>query len=281
MKRTLAACFVAAALAASGAASAGPNLVTNGDFNTAPVVTPNLNGSAVSGSTELGSFSFNGNNYSSALSGWVANGNGTPYTLWYQNSNATTQTAFSQFDSTSSSAPYYTGKEYFRAVPGNAAAFGITNFVALDGDGNYEGGIYQKFTNLVPGTVYALNFDWAAAQLVTGNNAYTVQLFFNLGTSSTINKNTAASLTTGSIAQGGVQNWAQSATYYFEASAATEYLAFLALGPSGDPPMALLDDISLTNAPEPSSLALLGIGIAALAARRRRRVTATPPCRRP
>ena len=111
-----------------------------------------------------------------------------------------------------------------------------------------------------------------AAQLVTGNGSYTSQLFYNLGTSATINTGTAASVRANggnSIAQGGTAPWTTQ-TAYFEATSATEFLSFLSLGGSGEPPMALLDNVSLYAAPEPSSLALLGTGIAFGLIRRRR-----------
>jgi hypothetical protein len=61
----------------------------------------------------------------------------------------------------------------------------------------------------------------------------------------------------------------------FQATSATEVLTFLSLGtPSGAPPIALLDGVSLTGeatAPEPSCLALLGVGVLGLFAVRRRR----------
>ncbi len=244
----------------------GPNLITNGTF-----AAPTVSGGplTVTGSTELGSFSFNGSTYNSSLQGWSVNGT-NPYTLWYVASTATTETAFSRYDSSSASAPGYTGRELFRATPGADGA--NPNFVAMDGDPGVQGGINQMLTGLTIGTVYELTFDFAAAQLVTGNGSYTSQLFYNLGTSATINTGTAASVRANggnSIAQGGTAPWTTQ-TAYFEATSATEFLSFLSLGGSGEPPMALLDNVSLYAAPEPSSLALLGTGIAFGLIRRRR-----------
>ena len=58
----------------------------------------------------------------------------------------------------------------------------------------------------------------------------------------------------------------------FTATAAQEVLSFLSQGtPSGDPPIALLTDVSITKVPEPGTLTVLGAGLAGLMAVRRRR----------
>ena len=70
----------------------------------------------------------------------------------------------------------------------------------------------------------------------------------------------------------GLVGWMEQ-TMIFTASATSETLAFLAVGgPTGDPPMALLDGVSLVKVPEPASIAILSFGIAGLAFSRRRRL---------
>jgi hypothetical protein len=52
----------------------------------------------------------------------------------------------------------------------------------------------------------------------------------------------------------------------FTATAATDVLSFLSTGtPSGVPPFALLDGVSMVAVPEPSGAALMIVGVLALA----------------
>jgi hypothetical protein len=69
----------------------------------------------------------------------------------------------------------------------------------------------------------------------------------------------------------GVVPWSQQ-TLDFIATSTSEVLTFLALGtPGGEPPVSLLADVSMTDIPEPASFALVGGGVLALLAARRRR----------
>jgi hypothetical protein len=84
-----------------------------------------------------------------------------------------------------------------------------------------------------------------------------------------------------SIASQGFSGW-QSETLYFTAggsgtSAVTQLLSFLALSPnSGHPPMLLLDAVSIAEAPEPASLALMLIGLTGLGLLRRKQEPRPP-----
>ena len=57
----------------------------------------------------------------------------------------------------------------------------------------------------------------------------------------------------------------------FTATGSSELLSFLSVGtPTGLPPIATLDGVSLTLVPEPAALGLLGVGLVGLVAVRRR-----------
>jgi hypothetical protein len=78
---------------------------------------------------------------------------------------------------------------------------------------------------------------------------------------------TAPAQTTNTVplASNGFSGW-MSTTMYFVATSSTEVLSFLATGtPTGQPPFALLADVSVTNAPEPAALMIFLSGLAALA----------------
>jgi hypothetical protein len=80
------------------------------------------------------------------------------------------------------------------------------------------------------------------------------------------------------VASRGFTGW-MTGSMTFTATSASELLEFVSLGaPSGQPPVALLDGVSLTGltgaAPEPGTWAMMGLGFAGLglvAYRRRRK----------
>ena len=235
-----AALLTIAAIATSHRAEAGPqnvNVLTNGNFETAP------GGSAVS--TEFGSAGY------AALPGWtVTANNSTPFDLWWLASNASSVSARTQYGNS--------GQELVPSYPG--ADGSNPYFVGLDGDNRASGILSQTVNNLVVGDHYQLTFDWAGTQMITGSHLpYSIALAFNLGTSILTSGTGAPQTATFTATQYGQSSKWQTVTMNFTATASTEILSFLALGtPSGDPPIALLDNISLDDIPEPSTLAFAG-----------------------
>jgi len=149
------------------------------------------------------------------------------------------------------------------------------NFLAMDGDSVARGEIQQTIdgTGLINGHWYTLSFYWAATQLqnrVLGTTADTntlnERLDYRLGTqtfsTSTITQTNSHTFSGWQL----VTNTFQ----YTGPSGTNQTLAFLSVGtPTGRPPVALLDGVSLTDTPEPATMALLSIGVAGLIFARR------------
>ena len=145
------------------------------------------------------------------------------------------------------------------------------NFIAGDGDPFYATPIWQSVSGLNVGNHYTLSFYQAAAQQHGLNGATTEQWAVTFGgvTQYTSLQHNPSH---------GFQPWTQQ-TLDFVATSSTQVLNFLAVGtPSGLPPISLLDGVSLTEvsqvggAPEPSSwmMMLAGFGLFGAASRRRR-----------
>jgi hypothetical protein len=248
--------FAAMSAALSHPASAGPqapvNVLTNGNFDTAP------GGSTVS--TEFGADGY------AALPGWtVTASNSTPFDLWWAASNAASVSALTQYGNS--------GQELVPSYPG--ADHGNPYFVGLDGSSSALGILSQTVNGLVVGDHYQLTFDWAGSQMITGSQLpYTIALAYNLGTSILTSGTGAPVTSTFTATQYGQSSTWQTVTMNFTATAGTEILSFLALGtPAGDPPIALLDNVALVDVPEPSSLAFVfgALLVGGIAFRRRAR----------
>jgi hypothetical protein len=155
------------------------------------------------------------------------------------------------------------GSATFAVFPGVSPAGG--NFLAGDSDITYSETISQTITGLVAGQKYSLTFYQAGAQQNGFVGATYDQWQVTLGGST-------QDSTLMNVPNEGLVGWMEQ-TMIFTASATSETLAFLAVGgPTGDPPMALLDGVSLVKVPEPASIAILSFGIAGLAFSRRRRL---------
>lgn len=160
--------------------------------------------------------------------------------------------------------------------PGNGSNNGLSasptggNFLGADGAYN-NGVISQAITGLIVGQTYALSFNWAGAQQSGFTGATTEAWYYGLANQG-FNNETAVL----NNASHGFTGW-QTQSFNFVASQASDTLYFLAAGtPSGQPPFALLDSVSLTGgfvsaAPDPATWMLLIAGFGAVGLTMRRR----------
>ena len=140
------------------------------------------------------------------------------------------------------------------------------NYVAIDG-GFDVGAINQQMSGLTVGQNYQLSFSWAVAQQ-SGFEApagLTEKFRVTLG-SQTFETPTISYL------NHGFKGWF-SQTMIFTPTTTNPILSFLSVGtPTGQPPFALLDGVSLETVPEPSSCLIGALTLAGLTLRRRRTV---------
>lgn len=173
------------------------------------------------------------------------------------------------------------------------------NYVALDGDPAYRDQISQSVSGLTIGRWYQVQFYMGGAQQGgTTADAVTAQMRVTFDTAANITGvNGLPALNTAGTAQatvcgatlnasgtcqvtndantnpsvrasgsGSTSTWRTTGwfqeTLFFKAVGTTQTLAFTAIGsPSGGPPITLLDGVTLTDTPEPGTLALMGSGL--------------------
>jgi hypothetical protein len=214
--------------------SASTNYVTNGSFET----------------TTNGSGQFNNN---TVATGWTSTG----YNFIFASGTADTTGAMGQ-----------DGLVYLWG-PGNGANNGLPasspdggNYVAADGAYLVEP-IQQTINGLTVGASYTLGFWWGGAQQESFTGPTSDQWDVSLGSQ------TQDTVVLQDVNHG-FTGW-QYQTFTFVASSTSELLSFLAVGtPSGEPPFALLDGVSLTqvaqtgSTPEPATFGLIGLGLIAI-----------------
>ena len=244
----------AALVFGAGAARAATNLIVNGGFEDV---------ARQSGKAALpasGSFEFGDTHiFGQAVVGWtsttVPGASAGAFNIRY-GANPTT---------VSPDTRYPTENQALWTLPGNADPDGGA-FVGLDGDVNARGTLSQIVNGLTVGQKYDLTFSWAAAQVAdrTGDTTEFLTVAFGDESFNTDLVNNVSH---------GATDWT-TVTYQFTATSASQTLSFLSVGtPTGLPPMALLDGVSLTAAvPEPATWALtiVGFGLVGGAMRRRR-----------
>lgn len=223
-----------------------PNFV-NGNFSQAYI------GSATTAtaaeSSEFGSTN-NGFTPAQTLVGWTTGG----YNFVFLPNTADTTGSVGQYAALTLWGPANGGT--------NAAALPLSSPTGGDyigADGAFEvSAITQTITGLVVGDTYAVSFAWAGAQQASFTGPTTDEWTVSLG---------ATSHTTPvvSLLTEGASAW-MTQTFDYVATSSSEVLSFLATGtPSGQPPFALLANVTVTNIPEPASGALLAAGLVGIA----------------
>ena len=157
------------------------------------------------------------------------------------------------------------------------------NFVMLDADVNFRGGISQTIAagGLITGRWYTLSFWWTATELqnalldspcTSPSPLIANPTCLHVAVQSSIAGNTFTTTEIVQTISHTFDPWRQvTQTFrYTGANNTQQILSFLALGgPSGKPPVALLDGVSLLDTPEPATLALLSVGLAGIMVARR------------
>lgn len=152
-------------------------------------------------------------------------------------------------------------------IPNSSPAGG--NWLIADGGTSNNLAFYQPLTNLTVGASYVLTFYNAAGQQFNTAGATTEDWEVFFGTTTLF---TTQSTTTINNPHQGFTPWSL-VTMVFTAQSANPVLEFLSQGtPSGDPPMDFIAGVSLTQAstPEPSGMALMGVGMIGLVVVRRK-----------
>jgi hypothetical protein len=258
----LALCFAALASPAFAV-----NLVTNGNFSTIAA------GDTTSADYDVINQYLVGSAYGTGLPDWTvagSNGNALVCLIDYSQNTSNTNLCGTQFG----------GGLSLWVMPGASPVGG--NYMMIDAVPAYNGALQQTINGLNSGSNYTLTFYEATGQQsgFQAPSGMTQQFSVSLG-SQTIN---APLLNT---PNNGSDGWAQ-VSMTFTANSSSELLSFVANGtPAGEPPMIMLDGVSLTqslgqgSAPEPGTYAMVGMGLLTLGWGMRKRRAQVAPAKLP
>jgi len=242
---TAIAALVGVALTFAGAAKAA-SLITNGSFE-------QLSGG-------IGQIGYNG----TSLTGWTNGHDGSGnlgYTFVYSSGSADTTGANGVSGNVKLWGP---NDGSANGLPATSPDGG--NYIAADG-AYQTAPLSQTVTGLTSGAQYTVSFWYAAAQQKGFDGVTTEQWLVSLG-----GQQLATQVLTNQ--SHGFTGW-QYASLTFTAQSSSQVLSFLSAGtPSGVPPFALLDGVSMTQVvatPEPASIVVLLTGLAAIGVIVRRR----------
>ena len=245
--RKIVSVIVAMALVFSATVGVQAGLISNGDFSQFTSSAPNGEPTQINNTTTGG--------YAS-LKDWTVGINlGSPFTVLNAYSFITQTTGPNAYSFYYPTLQPHAGMIGLWSNPG-ATPSGQQYAVTLDG---YERAatLSQTLTGLTPNALYQVTFDWAAVQYTTATGKYSEQFQVSFGKSSQTTR-----LET--IESKGHSNWI-SESFIFKADATSDTLTFLSLGsPAGVPPVGILSNVNVvaTSVPEPSTMVMLGLGMA-------------------
>ncbi|MCU1235187.1 MAG: hypothetical protein JWP63_3154 [Candidatus Solibacter sp.] len=253
-------------MVALGAAPAHAiSLITNGSFDAPGTVVGGFSGTCTTGPPNC-----------PALPGWnvqILSGNGQIDCIVPGSAGASPTLVCTPGDPPSTSVGGGKFKFTLWATPGPSPNGG--NFFLVDGGSQFSGALSQTVTGLTVGSIYRLSFWQAATQEnclfddgvncdPPGNVNLTQKWQVTFG-STVLTSTTMSTPIHTSFA------WNQQ-IMYFTAQSTSQVLKFFAQGtPDSAPPIALLDDVVLVEAPEAATSGLLALGLLAVAAQRWKR----------